>query len=133
MADTYFPTNKLFAAKALAMKGDAHNSELYIGLEEGDMTGFTAATNALTSESVKSGLARAAGTVSIETTTVTGDTTKIIKTFTAAEAITVKGAAVFSAATDGNILMIVVYDPPRSYIPGDIFAVTFNDINEAGV
>ena len=59
---------------------------------------------ALAAEITDTGLARAAGTVSRVTTTVTDDTFKLVYTWTASGSKTVEEVGVFNAASSGTML-----------------------------
>lgn len=105
MAERGVATNKIFVAKALAMEtGSGFDRPLYLALDGADMSGLTAASNALAAESAESGLARASSTLSLVTTTVTDDTCRVYKEFTAAAADVIYGAGVFNAASTGNMM-----------------------------
>lgn len=105
MAQVEKPTYKLYIACANAIKGDSYDKFVAIALEKGDMSGFTEASTAPATEATESGLARAAGTVSLEAATATNDTVKIAHEFTAGAAATITGmwsmAATATAITTG--------------------------------
>lgn len=71
----------------------------------GSSSAAVAATDtALTTEIVASGLERAAGTVSRQTTTAANDTYQITHTWTATGSVTVEEVGVFNAASAGTML-----------------------------
>ena len=104
MAQVDSPTAKVYAACAAAIKGDSHDSITHICLDEASMAAFDEDSNAAGTECVVSGLARAAATLSLSTTTKTNDTVEATKVFTAGGAATIKGALAMSAAAAGNCL-----------------------------
>ncbi len=67
-------------------------------------TAVAATDTTLTAEVSTSGLARAAGTVSRVTTTVTNDTLNVTYTWTASGTITVQEVGLFNAASVGTML-----------------------------
>ncbi len=75
----------------------------YIALGTDD-TAVAGSQTALVAEITDSGLARATGTVSQETTTVTDDTFQITKTFTATGSKTIEEVGIFNAASAGTML-----------------------------
>jgi hypothetical protein len=102
MAERTSPVNGLYVdlVKYLTQLGTPGNAAFgYLAFDEASMAGLTEASTALTTESTKSGLARANGTVTRETTTVTYDTFKTTKQFTAGESATLYGAACFNASS----------------------------------
>ena len=94
-------TNTGFAGVALLMAGID-----YIGLGTGT-TAAAATDTTLETETSATGLARAQGTVSQETTTVTDDTHQVVKTFTNSSAgtVAVTEAGIFADASGG-----IMYD-----------------------
>lgn len=69
-----------------------------------DNTAASATQTALVAEITDSGLERASGTVSRQTTTTTDDTYQITKTWTASGSKTVEEVGVFNAASAGTML-----------------------------
>jgi len=67
-------------------------------------TAPAASQTALVAEITDTGLARAAGTVSRVTTTVTNDTFQITKTWTASGSKTVEEIGIFNASSSGTML-----------------------------
>lgn len=96
-------TNAGFAQLAL-LAGDASAVPFtYIAVGT-SATAVAVTDTALNAEIVDSGLARAAGTVSRVTTTVTNDTYKITYTWTASGSKTIEEVGVFNAASSGTML-----------------------------
>lgn len=121
MAESYSPTNKHYAKLATLMQ-----INLWIALDGSSMAALTAASNALAGESAESGWARAAATVSQQTTTVADDTMRALKAFTGASSDTIYGAGLFSAATDGDMYAYHVWADAMPLISGDVVTETFN-------
>lgn len=94
------------AGKALiaSLIGDASATPFTYLAVGTSSTAVAAGQTALQAETVTSGLERAAGTVSRITTTVTNDTYKITKTFTATGTVVVEEIGVFNAASSGTML-----------------------------
>lgn len=67
-------------------------------------TAFGASQTALQAETTTNGLARAAGTVSRVTTTVTNDTLQLVKTWTATGAVSVEEIGIFNDSSAGTML-----------------------------
>ena len=78
----------------------------------------------LTAEIVDSGLARAAGTVSRVTTTVTNDTFQVTKTFSVSGTKTVEEVGVFNASSSGTMLSHALTES-KAVSNGDSFIVTY--------
>ena len=93
-------------------------------------TGTTAAAvgdTTLEAEITDSGLARASATVSYETTTTTGDTLQLVKSFTATGSKNVTEIGILNASSDGVLGGRVV----KTAVPleaDDIYAVTYSVI-----
>jgi hypothetical protein len=120
MAERGVPTNKLFVAKALAMQaGTGFDRPLYVALDKASMAGLDATSNALGTEATESGVARAASTLTVQTTTVTGDTCRVYKSFSCAATVTIYGAGVFNAASTGNMLAFHEWPALVNLISGD--------------
>jgi len=108
------PTQKLYVAAARAIKGEASFDKFtHIALDEGDMSGFTEATNSLASECTKSGLSRVAATVTLYTTVISDDTVQAYHQFTAGEPATISGFGVFAGTGGANMLMWGEFDSPQ--------------------
>lgn len=96
-------TNAGFAQLAL-LAGDA-SAVPFTYMALGTSSTAPAVTDTtLTAEIVDTGLERAAGTVSRVTTTVTNDTYRITKTWTATGSKTIEEVGVFNAASSGTML-----------------------------
>ena len=67
-------------------------------------TAFAASQTALQAEITDTGLARAAASVTIQTTTVTNDTLQLVHTWTATGSKTVEEVGIFNAASSGTML-----------------------------
>lgn len=78
----------------------------------------------LTAEITDSGLARAAGTVSRVTTTVTNDTYQVTKTFSVSGTKTVEEVGVFNDPTTGTMLSHSL-SGSKALVSGDSFVVTY--------
>uniref|UniRef100_A0A6M3K4R5 Uncharacterized protein n=1 Tax=viral metagenome TaxID=1070528 RepID=A0A6M3K4R5_9ZZZZ len=125
MPQTQSPTIKIYRGAAEAIKGEVSFSKFtHIALDEGDMSSFDEETNALASESVVSGLARAAATVTNQTTTHTNDTVQAYHQFTAAGSATITGFGVFDAGAAGNLLMWCAFAASLAIESGDKVATT---------
>lgn len=104
MAERTSPTNVLYVdiVKYLTQLGTPGDAAFgYIAFDEASMAALTEASTALGTESAKSGVARALGTLSREDTTITDDTFQTTKQFTVGEDVTLYGAACFNAAAAG--------------------------------
>lgn len=90
-------------------------------------TGTTAAAvtdTALQTETATSGLSRAAGTVSLVTTTVTNDTAQILKSFSVTGTVAVTESGVLNAASTGTLLCHQVFTA-INVVSGDTLQVTW--------
>jgi len=97
------PTQKLYVATANALVyGSSFDRPTYIALDTGDMTAFTAATNALASETTGAGLVRAEATLSSTTVTVSNDTCKATYTFTCSTSASITGFVCASSSSKGG-------------------------------
>ncbi len=99
MAQTQSTTNELYKITASLLNANA----MFITCDAGNMTGFTAATNAPATEIVTNGFGRQAGTRSVITTTVANDTAQIYYLYTANANQNVNGHEVMSANATGNM------------------------------
>ena len=107
MAEGSSPTNKLYTAVATWLQAGAGGERpLYMAFDTADMSGYSAATNALTGESSTGGISRAttSPTLTLATTAVAADTCQIYLSATPTGAAALTGAGVFSANTSGNLL-----------------------------
>lgn len=94
-------------------------------------TGTTAAAatdTTLGTETTTSGLARAAGTVSLVTTTVTNDTAQVTKQFTATGSVAVTEAGLLNAASSGTLLARQVFSA-INVANGDTLTITWKIAN----
>lgn len=90
-------------------------------------TGATAANvtdTTLQTETATSGLSRAAGTVSLVTTTVTNDTAQILKSFSVSGTVAVTESGVLNAASTGTLLCRQVFTA-INVVNGDTLQVTW--------
>jgi hypothetical protein len=126
MAQVDSPTTKHYQALALAMKGDAHDAVTHICLDKASMAAFDEDSNAAGSEATESGLARAAATLSLQTTTKANDTLRATKTFTAAAGATCYGALAMSATPAGNCMGWSAWAASQAIAIGDQVVQTFN-------
>lgn len=133
MAERGVVTNKLFVAKALAMQaGTGFDRPLYVALDKATMGSLTAASNALGTEATESGVARAASTLSVVTTVVTGDTCRCYKSFSCLATVGIYGAGVFNAASTGNMLAFHEWSGLVSLVSGDTVNETVDLQDEIG-
>jgi len=124
MAQEQSPTYKLYKGAAELMAGVAGSEFSHMALDEGDMSAFTEATNALTSESAVSGLTRVAATITNITTAQTDDTVQAYYQFTAAGTATITGFGVFDGVAAGNMLMWCAFAASLALESGDKVANT---------
>lgn len=90
-------------------------------------TGTTAAAatdTTLQTETATSGLARAAGTASLVTTTVTNDTAQVTKTFSVTGSVAVTEAGLLNAASVGTLLARQVFSAVN-VVNGDSLQITW--------
>lgn len=120
MAERGVATNKVFVAKALAMQaGTGFDRPLYLALDKASMAGLDATSNALGTEATESGVARTASTLSVQTTTVTGDTCRVYKSFAVNATVGIYGAGAFNASSTGNMLAFHEWPALVNLIAGD--------------
>lgn len=116
--------NTGLAAFIKRMGGDVSTAGFtYLALGTGT-TAADATDIALENEITDSGLARAAATVSYETTTTTGDTLQLVKSFTATGSKSVTEIGILNDATTGVLGGRVV----KTAVPleaDDVYAVTY--------
>ena len=91
-------------AQIALLAGDASATPFTYLAVGTDATAFGIGQTALVAEIVDSGLSRASATVSRVTTTVTNDTLRLVKTWTATGAKTVEEIGAFNAASTGTLL-----------------------------
>lgn len=90
-------------------------------------TGVTAANvtdTTLQTETATSGLSRAAGTLSLVTTSVTNDTAQILKSFSVSGTVAVTESGVLNAASTGTLLCRQVFSA-INVVNGDTLQVTW--------
>lgn len=115
------------AGMASRLNGDgAEAAFTYIALGTGT-TAAAAGNTTLETETSASGLARAAGTASRVTTSVTNDTARLAKTFTNASGgnVAVTESGVLNAASTGTLLSRQVFSAVN-VANGDSLAITWN-------
>lgn len=119
--------NTGLAAFIKRLGGDVSTTAFtYLALGTGT-TAANATDTALEAEIVDSGLARAAATVSYETTTTAGDTLQLVKSFTATGSKNVSEIGFLNAASSGTLGGRVV----KTAVPleaNDIYTVTYKVI-----
>jgi hypothetical protein len=92
-------------AEVTALMGNVGSPTAFTYLALGSSSTAVSATDTtLTTEITTGGLARAAATVTQETTTVSNDTLQLDKTWTATIPLTVEECGVFNDATTGDML-----------------------------
>lgn len=91
-------------------------------------TAFAKAQTTLVAESSASGLARAAATVTQQTTTAANDTLQYVKSFTAGASVAVTEVGVFDAASTGNMYGRTVLSSTRNVVSGDTLTITYKTI-----
>jgi hypothetical protein len=102
-------TNAGFALVAGRLNGSGSPAAAtYIAVGTGT-NAAAAADTALQTETTTSGLGRAAGSVSLVTTTVTNDTAQIVVTFTVTGIVAVTESGVFNASSAGTLLCRQVF------------------------
>lgn len=95
----------------------------YIAVGTGT-TAFAAGNTALETETATSGLSRAAGTVSLVTTTQTNDTAQVTKTFSVTGSVAVTESGVLNAASTGTLLCRQTFSA-INVVNGDSLQVTW--------
>jgi len=91
-------------------------------------TAFSIAQTALISAITGNDLARAAATASAVTTTYTGDTLRLTKTWTAGGSETVREVGIFNASSDGTMGARRVLDSAYALVEDDEFTYQFDII-----
>jgi FtsP/CotA-like multicopper oxidase with cupredoxin domain len=112
-----------FCNSGLASTTTALGTAYWIALGTGT-TAFAKTQTTLITESAASGLARAAATVTQQTTTAANDTLQGTKTFTSAATATISEVGLFDAASVGNMYSRTVLSPTKSVTTGDTLTVT---------
>jgi len=91
--------------------GDSGSPTAFTYLANGSgSTAFVKTQTALVTENTANGSARHAATVSLEDTTDTDDTLRLLYQWTATGAITIKEAGIFNASSAGTMLARKVLD-----------------------
>ncbi len=135
MAERGVATNKLFVAKALAMQaGTGFDRPLYMALDKSAMTALDATSTLLGSEATESGVARAATTLTVQTTTVTGDTCRCYKSYAVNATVSIYGGGVFSVVTANTANMLAFHEwaAVANVIAGDTINETIDLQEKAG-
>jgi len=91
-------------------------------------TAFAATQTALVTAITDSGLARAAATVSQETTTQTDDTLQLTKQWTASGSKTVAEAGIFNGSSGGTMLARTKLTSARALTSGSTYSYTYKII-----
>src|ERR1035437_2720073 len=87
-------------------------------------TAVAATQTTLVAETVVSGLARAAATVSRITTTLTNDTLSLVKTFTAGGSATIEEVGTFNASSNG-VMACRALTTSKLLVLNDTIAITY--------
>lgn len=95
----------------------------YVAVGTG-VTAANAADTTLQTETAASGLSRAAGTVSLVTTTITNDTAQVLKLFTVTGTVAVTEAGLLNASSSGTLLCRQVFSA-INVINGDTLQITW--------
>lgn len=112
------------AGLASRVNGDgAEAAFTYVAVGTGT-TAAAAGDTTLQTESTTSGLARAAGTASRITTTVTNDTAQVLKLFTVTGSVAVTEAGLLNAAAAGVLLARQVFSA-INVVNGDSLTITW--------
>lgn len=88
---------------------------------------FAAADTTLGTETAASGLTRAAGTVSLVTTTTTNDTAQVAKTFTVTGTVAVTESGVLNASSGGTLLCRQTFTA-INVVNGDFLVMTWKTV-----
>lgn len=117
-------TNAGFALVAGRINGSGTPAAAtYIAVGTG-ATAANVADTALQTESSTSGLSRAAGSVSLVTTTVTNDTAQVVVTFTVTGTVAVTESGLLNAASTGTLLCRQVFSA-INVVNGDSLQITW--------
>jgi hypothetical protein len=85
---------------------------------------FSASDTTLQTESSTSGLSRAAGTVSLVTTSVTNDTAQVLKSFSVSGTVAVTEAGLLNASSSGTLLARQTFSAVN-VVSGDTLQITW--------
>jgi hypothetical protein len=113
-----------FTNSGLAATTTALGTTYWIALGTGTTAFAKTQTNFTATESAASGLARAAATVTQQTTTAANDTLQAVKTFTSGATATISEVGLFDAASSGTMYSRTVLSPTKSVTTGDTLSVT---------
>lgn len=117
-------TNAGFALVAGRINGSGSPAAAtYIAVGTGT-TAANAADTALETESSTAGLSRAAGSVSLVTTTVTNDTAQVVVTYTVTGTVAVTESGLLNAASTGTLLCRQVFSA-INVVNGDSLQITW--------
>jgi hypothetical protein len=117
-------TNAGFALAAGLLNGSGTPAAAtYIAVGTGTNAASTGDTT-LQTETATSGLSRAAGSVSLVTTSVTNDTAQITKTFSVTGTVAVTESGVLNASSSGTLLCRQVFSA-INVVNGDSLAITW--------
>ena len=118
------PTSAGFAQMAKHCTGTGSPAAFtYIAIGEGTAPGSTA--TALVDEVTDTGLGRVtAGTVSTIQTTLADDTANWVHVFTATGSKDITEAAIFNAASSGDMLIVGAVSPAANMVNGDTLTLT---------
>lgn len=120
---------KAALAELSNLTGDVSSPTAFSHIALGDSnTAFAASQTALQSEITGNGLARAAATVTQQTTTETDDTTRFVHQWTVTGSETVREVGIFNDASAGTMLARKVLGTSRSLGSGDTYTYTYNII-----
>ena len=114
-------------AEAAGLMGDSGSPTAFTYLANGSgSTAFVKTQTALVTENTANGSARHAATVSLEDTTDTDDTLRLLYQWTATGAVTIKEAGVFNASSAGTMLARKVLDSTVTLADTDTWTWTHN-------
>lgn len=117
-------TNAGFALVAGRINGSgAPAAATYLAVGTGT-TAFAATQTALVTETATSGLSRAAGTVSLVTTTQTNDTAQVTNDFSVTGSVAVTEAGLFNASSTGTMLARQTFSA-INVASGDTLTITY--------
>ena len=116
-------------AEVTNLLGNVSTPVAFTFLANGSSTTAASATQtALVAENSATGSARAAATVTRQTTTVANDTLQLVKAWSITGNITVNEVGVFNNATTGTMLCRQVTSATKNLVNGDTFTVTYKII-----
>ena len=118
----------LAVVSGLLLDTGSETAFTYLELGTGT-TAFAATQTALVTPITDSGLARAAATVSQETTTATDDTSQLTKQWTASGSKTVAETGIFNGSSGGTMLARTKLTTARALTSGDTYTYTYQIIH----